>query len=213
MSGKPAIDDYDVQYRAVGSGTWRDHSFDGAGTETTISVAVGVYQARVRASNDEGTSPWSAPGQTAAQARAGETPPPGKPDAPTVVPDPARPTVGVIVSWDPPTIDGGGITSYDVRHRVQGARDWTTIQVVGTTSAAIGGLRPATTYEARVRAVSEVGKGSWSDSGRGTTQPNTAPGFPSGNVDAEVVENAKYGTVVALVVGRATPRATCWATP
>ena len=34
MTGKPAISDYDVQYRKVGDSTWTDASFSGTGTST-----------------------------------------------------------------------------------------------------------------------------------------------------------------------------------
>ena len=64
MTGKPAITDYDVQYKKSGDSTWTSRGFTGTGTSTTImglSRDTG-YQVRVRASNDEGTSPWSTPG-------------------------------------------------------------------------------------------------------------------------------------------------------
>ena len=64
MTGKPPITDYDVQYQKKGDSDWTDHSFTGAGTSTTISGQVGGvnYNVQVRATNDEGTSGWSAIG-------------------------------------------------------------------------------------------------------------------------------------------------------
>ena len=61
MSGKPAVDDYDVQYRQTGTSTWSSHSFSGTGTSTTISsLTTGkTYEVQVRAGNDEGDGPWS----------------------------------------------------------------------------------------------------------------------------------------------------------
>jgi len=64
MTGKPAISDYDVQYRPVGTATWTDHDFAGAGTSTTLTgLDFGtMYQVQVLARNDEGDSPWSQSG-------------------------------------------------------------------------------------------------------------------------------------------------------
>ena len=63
-TGKPAIDDYDVQYRLSGDSTWSSHSFSGTGTSTTIgSLDKGKsYEVQVRAVNDEGNGAWSASG-------------------------------------------------------------------------------------------------------------------------------------------------------
>ena len=62
-AGKPAIANYDVQYRVGSSGTWSDGPEDVTGTTTTVSglVADTLYEARVRASNAEGDSGWSEP--------------------------------------------------------------------------------------------------------------------------------------------------------
>ena len=65
-TGKPAITDYDVRYR-VGStppGTWQDAGYDGTGTTTTLTGLTSgtAYQVQVRATNDEGTSDWTASG-------------------------------------------------------------------------------------------------------------------------------------------------------
>ena len=57
-AGKPAIANYDVQYRAGSSGAWSDGPEDVAGTSATITslVASTDYEARVRATNAEGDS-------------------------------------------------------------------------------------------------------------------------------------------------------------
>ena len=64
MTGKPAISDYDVQYRLSGDSGWTDASFSGTGTSTTLTgLTYGKsYEVRVRATNAEGTSGWSASG-------------------------------------------------------------------------------------------------------------------------------------------------------
>ena len=61
MTGKPAISDYDVQYRQTGVSTWSSHSFTGTGTSTTLSglTAGKKYDVQVRAVNDEGNGAWS----------------------------------------------------------------------------------------------------------------------------------------------------------
>ena len=65
-TGKPAISDYDVQYRTTGppEGMWQDAGFDGTGTSTTLSSLTPgtAYQVQVRATNAEGTGLWSASG-------------------------------------------------------------------------------------------------------------------------------------------------------
>ena len=64
--GRPAITDYDLEYRAADSDDpYQDAGYDGTATSAQISgvKAKVTYEVRVRASNDEGTSPWSAPGR------------------------------------------------------------------------------------------------------------------------------------------------------
>ena len=63
-TGKPAITSYDLQYRAGDSGDWSEGPQNVTGTSTTISsLNSGTsYQVQVRATNDEGESPWSSPG-------------------------------------------------------------------------------------------------------------------------------------------------------
>ncbi len=70
MTGKPAISDYDVQYRLSGDSSWTSHSFTGTGTSTTLTgLTKGkTYEVQVRATNDEGTSGWSDSGTAITQA-------------------------------------------------------------------------------------------------------------------------------------------------
>lgn len=60
----PAITGYGVRYRAGTSGSWSSHSHTGTGTSTTITglTASTGYLVQVRATNAEGTGPWSASG-------------------------------------------------------------------------------------------------------------------------------------------------------
>ena len=61
----PAISDYDVQYREKGTGRFIDGQHEGPGFSLTLDdLEPGtVYEVQVRATNDEGTSNWSEPGE------------------------------------------------------------------------------------------------------------------------------------------------------
>ena len=60
----PPIDDYDVRYRRSGSSSWRNKSFAGTGTSTTLTGLSGgtLYYVQVRAENPEGDGSWSSSG-------------------------------------------------------------------------------------------------------------------------------------------------------
>ena len=60
----PAIDDYDVQYRAGTSGGWTNHPHTGTGRTATLTglTLVQRYQVQVRSRSPEGTSAWSPAG-------------------------------------------------------------------------------------------------------------------------------------------------------
>ena len=62
-AGKPAIDSYDVQYRPSGATAWINGPRNVATTTATITglTANTLYEAQVRATNDEGDSDWSDP--------------------------------------------------------------------------------------------------------------------------------------------------------
>ena len=69
MTGKPAINDYDVQYKQQSDSTWTSHSFTGTGTSTTLTGLEGGrgYDVQVKAKNDEGESGWSISGSAKTQ--------------------------------------------------------------------------------------------------------------------------------------------------
>ena len=58
---RPAIEDYDVQYREAGESSWTDGPQDVTGTSATVMpVDAGKsYEVQVRATNDEGDGPWA----------------------------------------------------------------------------------------------------------------------------------------------------------
>ena len=61
----PPITDYDVRYREKGTGRFSDGQHEGPGLSLMLDdLEPGtVYEVQVRATNDEGTSDWSAPGE------------------------------------------------------------------------------------------------------------------------------------------------------
>ena len=63
-TGRPAIQNYNLQYREGNSGDWSNGLQNVNGTSTTISGLSEdtSYQVQVMATNDEGDSPWSSPG-------------------------------------------------------------------------------------------------------------------------------------------------------
>ena len=63
-AGKPGIESYDLQYRKGASGAWTNGPQDQTTTGATITglEAGSSYQVQVRATNDEGDSPWSVAG-------------------------------------------------------------------------------------------------------------------------------------------------------
>ena len=64
-TGKPAVTDYDVRYRAKGNTGWTSFAHDGNGTTAMLSslTANTTYEVQVLATNDEGSSPWSSAGE------------------------------------------------------------------------------------------------------------------------------------------------------
>ena len=64
-AGRPALTDYDIQYRADADGAFSDWPHAGTATEATITglSADTVYQVQVLARNADGASGWSATGE------------------------------------------------------------------------------------------------------------------------------------------------------
>ncbi len=121
---------------------------------------------------------------------------PGKPLAPTVRAADATPTK-LSVTWAAPTNTGPAIDDYDVQYRAGSTGLFTDASYDGTgTSTTLTGLTQGTLYEVQVRATSDEGTGSWSDSGSATTAGNAKPSFTTTALSVE--ENlTSVGTVTA----------------
>ena len=75
------------------------------------------------------------------------------------------------VSWDSPQSDVT-ITRYEVQYRRSGSRWRSVPSIIGSpppTNTHLEGLQAGTLYSVRVRAVSDVGDGGWSDAAMETT--------------------------------------------
>ena len=110
-AGRPAITDYDVQYRKQGASSWADASHTGTGTSVSINgLEPGTtYGAQVRASNAEGTGAWS---QTGSGGTGNNTPATGAPEITGML------LVGQTMTASPGTIaDDNGLTKVSYTYR------------------------------------------------------------------------------------------------
>ena len=99
--------------------------------------------------------------------------PPGRP-APPVVSDTTESSL--TVRWDEPANTGPDVTNYFLQYRDSGSFT-ADPDSASTRTRTIAGLRPARTYQFRVQAKNDEGRGPWSNIGSGTTL--TAPGISS----------------------------------
>ena len=96
--------------------------------------------------------------------------PPGKPAVPTVGPASTSGHTTLSVSWNAPSNRGSAITAYNVGYRKNGTANWLDNNVlVSGTGATISSVTADSNYQARVRAKSQEGTGTWSDPGNGRT--------------------------------------------
>ena len=124
---------------------------------------------------------------------AGEAP--GKPAAPNVS---AASVTSLTVNWSAPDNAGPAITDYDVQYREGTSGGWTDGNHTGTaTTATLSDLPENTSHQVQVRATSDEGTGSWSDSGSGATDANAAPSFSSDAAFDALENQTAAGTVVA----------------
>ena len=68
------------------------------------------------------------------------------------------------VTWVHSSTSGSPILHYEVQYRVSGTASWSALSSnPTTTSATLSSLQTGTSYQVRVRAISEIGSGNWSD--------------------------------------------------
>ena len=147
-----------------------------------------TYTFQVRAVNDVGPGPLSAPSAPLT--------PLGPPDAPGT-PTGTRGNAQVTLTWTAPANNGGfPITGYDVEYRVAGTgvAAGTVSFASAATTQTITGLTNGTAYRFRVRAVNSFGAGAFSALSAAVT-PATVPGAPTitsatGGVTTDAAVNA-----------------------
>ena len=172
----PAINSYDLQYRQGTSGSFTSGPQNVTGTTTTIpSLSANTsYQVQVRATNDEGDSPWSPSG--AGSTDSPPVTPPGKVTGVNITPSDQT----LQVNWTQVT----GATGYKVQWKTGGqsylSSRQATVSSGSTTSRTISNLANGTEYTVRVIATKTgASDGTPSDDANGTpTAANTAPSAP-----------------------------------
>ena len=141
-----------------------------------------------------------------------DTEAPGKPDAPTIAPNPGNGHEALAATWTAPENMGPPITSYVVQYRVEDSNtDWTQVTIDGNSfETTISELLADTMYEAQVRALSDEGDGPWSESGTAATLAapvvNSIPEFDEGaTTTRSVTENTASDTGIGSPVTASDP--------
>ena len=180
-TGRPAIDDYDLQYREGTTGTWTNGPQGVSGTSATIAGLTAArtgYQVQVRATNADGAGDWSPPG------RIRTTPPPPPPPA-VGPPSPPRDLTAmagdqaVALSWSRPAENGGTqIVRYEYRQQ-EGDGPVGAWQIIEEdpppTTHRVTGLTNGTSYTFQVRAVNTRHASPPSEPASATPEPELAP--------------------------------------
>ena len=172
----PDINSYDLQYRQGNSGSFTNGPQNVNGLTTTIPnlAASTSYQVQVRATNDEGDSPWSPPGTGSTSSP--PVTPPGQVFGVNITPSDQT----LQVNWTRVT----GATGYKVQWKSGGqsyiSSRQATISSGSTTSRAISNLQNETEYTIRVIATKTgASDGTPSADAMGTpTAANTVPTAP-----------------------------------
>ena len=113
--------------------------------------------------------------------------PPGGPSATVVV---AASVDSLTVRWTAPESVAFDIVGYHVQYRVNGTATFVDRNArTAATQAVIDGLAETTTYEVRVRAVTELGAGDWSALAVGTTLDATPVFVEGATATREIAEN------------------------
>ena len=202
-TGRPSINNYDLQYREVGAANYRNGPQNVSGTRINISgLKSGTkYEVQVRATNAEGDGPWT-------PAVEGSTSQNSEPDPPAVTHGLRATGVSqtrIDLSWNAPTDDGGAsITGYRIEVSDDGGFTWSDL-VANTGNSnrtyAHADLAASVTRHYRVSAINRVGTGLASAVASGQTQAANAtpkrPGamylyFTVSNSDLNESEEATY---------------------
>ena len=177
-TGRPAIDDYDLQYREGTTGTWTNGPQGVSGTSATIAgltAARTAYQVQVRATNSDGDGPWSPPGRI-------RTTPPPPPVGPPSPPRDLTAMAGdqaVALSWSWPAENGGTqIVRYEY-HQQEGDGPVGAWQIIEEdpppTTHRVTGLTNGVSYTFQVRAVNTRHASPPSEPASATPEPEREP--------------------------------------
>ena len=177
-TGRPAIDDYDLQYRQGTTENWTNGPQGVSGTSETIAgltAARTAYQVQVRATNSDGDGPWSPPGRI-------RTTPPPPPVGPPSPPRDLTATAGdraVALSWRRPAEDGGAqIVRYEYRQQ-EGDGPVGAWQIIREdpppTDHQVTGLTNGTSYTFQARAVNSREASPPSEPASATPEPELEP--------------------------------------
>ena len=122
----PPVGSYDLQYRLGRSGDWTDGQQNVSGTSTTVSDLLEgqLYEVRVRASNGEGESGWSQPGEGRTNTEGNQAPAFARSSEARALPEnsPAGTPVGDPVAAEDPdpgdeleySLEGADAASFDI---------------------------------------------------------------------------------------------------
>ena len=185
-TGRPAIDDYDLQYREGTTGDFTPGPQNVSGTSATIAgltAAPTAYQVQVRATNSDGDGPWSPPGRISRSGGGGG----GGGGGTEAVRPPSPPrdltaTAGdqaVELSWRRPAENGGAqIVRYEYRQQ-EGDGPVGAWQIIGAdpppTTHRVTALTNGTSYTFQVRAVNNRHASPPSEPASATPEPELAP--------------------------------------
>ncbi len=157
----------------------------------TDATWVNTYHVTVKATDNGSPNKSSTRAVTVTVTDVNEPPP--TPSAPSVSAASSNGHERLSVSWSAPGTSGRpGLSDYDVQYRKSGASRWSAHSFTGTgTSTTISSLTSGVEYAVQVLAKNAEGSSSWSSSGRGRTNSNTAPSFTSGPTLKSVAENSR----------------------
>ena len=159
-SSDQAILYYEVEYKVSTSDSWTSQTPNPTAISTVLEgLQIGIsYKVRVRAVSELGNGTWSSEA---------EKPTFNIPRPPTELSlqrtlDSNNPAFAV--TWVRSSTSGSPILHYEVQYRVSGTASWSALSSnPTTTSATLSSLQTGTSYQVRVRAISEIGSGNWSD--------------------------------------------------